>query len=405
MDVIQSSLRLIFTSASPRKITNNSFWEVGISICDELGLKDFDYDIILSIEPIRQNSHHYIRFLSDFLGSPHLVLKKISNYQHILRLKVEYSDDKSSNLASDKSFRFKVVGKATKSISEADSLQGYDQHRSFSIQVLPALSNVIYLSDQVDHVEFYEKTETCRELKFNEQLLKKWSKKGYPCDNNTSNDYNFRDSDAIIAVECPSEFGFFAVLWDAAFCLAAYLTSHHEYDLSDKSLIELGAGTGLLGVLCYKYLGAKPVVVTDIPPITSLIHRNLLENNLSDIDSITVSDYEWGGELSHRSHLCQAEDRLKQTFDFIIGSDVVFDPAYWKSLWQSFQMLSNSNTVVILSFRLRNIQELDFFKCSEARDWNVYEKRVAQDYYNVTQGTKAGELKIFALTKISKYDA
>lgn len=55
--------------------------------------------------------------------------------------------------------------------------------------------------------------------------------------------------------------------------MVAYLNQHSDL-VKDKSVVELGAGTGLAGLVS-AVLGARSVCVTDIPPVLELLERNL----------------------------------------------------------------------------------------------------------------------------------
>lgn len=61
-------------------------------------------------------------------------------------------------------------------------------------------------------------------------------------------------------------------LWCGSLCLLQYLINTN-YSFADQQLLELGAGTGLLGMSCNK-LGAKRVILTD-NDVQSLTHMQV----------------------------------------------------------------------------------------------------------------------------------
>ncbi|EDV23494.1 uncharacterized protein TRIADDRAFT_58173 [Trichoplax adhaerens] len=106
------------------------------------------------------------------------------------------------------------------------------------------------------------------------------------------------------------------VVWDAALVLAKYLELGHEKgseDINGKKVIELGAGTGIVG-LCAAIIGAN-VVITDLPQFLPLMQLNI-DNNKSSIHSghIEASVLSWNDEI----------DKLLPLPDYLIMSDVIY---------------------------------------------------------------------------------
>ncbi|KAF3701238.1 Protein-lysine methyltransferase METTL21D [Channa argus] len=73
------------------------------------------------------------------------------------------------------------------------------------------------------------------------------------------------------------------VVWDAAIVLAKYLETQQFYDMSSgvnvwagKRVVELGAGTGVVGLMAAT-LGAQ-VTVTDLEDLQSLLRVNIQQN-------------------------------------------------------------------------------------------------------------------------------
>ena len=62
-------------------------------------------------------------------------------------------------------------------------------------------------------------------------------------------------------------------VWDSAILLAWWIIKHPDVILQ-KRVAELGAGTGVPGLIAAK-LGASEVVLTDLPTMVPLIERNI----------------------------------------------------------------------------------------------------------------------------------
>jgi hypothetical protein len=101
--------------------------------------------------------------------------------------------------------------------------------------------------------------------------------------------------------------------WPAALHLGVFLCQSRlgQELITGKTILELGAGTGFLSILCNKLLGARKVVATDG---SDLVVQALLENTaLNDCQDLTSRGLKWGEPSSGRS----------DEYDTILGADVV----------------------------------------------------------------------------------
>ena len=92
--------------------------------------------------------------------------------------------------------------------------------------------------------------------------------------------------------------------------------------LQDTLIVELGSGTGAVGLFCHKCLGAQHVILTDLEPNLDLIRSNQRENCIPD-ESVSILTLDWcdktlpsvlQNEITARSKNC---DQV-----LIIGSDL-----------------------------------------------------------------------------------
>lgn len=98
--------------------------------------------------------------------------------------------------------------------------------------------------------------------------------------------------------------------WEAALHLAAFLVSEEINDTEvsnsmtavgeyvwGKHILELGAGTGLVSILCVKYLGARLAVATDGDEgIVDALKTNILLNGLDEVDEIGMKNNAINGQ-------------------------------------------------------------------------------------------------------------
>lgn len=108
--------------------------------------------------------------------------------------------------------------------------------------------------------------------------------------------------------------------WEASLHLASYLLSQQDL-IWDKSIMELGAGTGLLAILAAKHLGARHVTATDGDEgVIDALKENLFLNGLDDSKKVITSILRWGHGLKGT----WVEEECEEfPYDVVLGSDVV----------------------------------------------------------------------------------
>ncbi|NWT14596.1 MT21A methyltransferase, partial [Vireo altiloquus] len=170
--------------------------------------------------------------------------------------------------------------------------------------------------------------------------------------------------------------GVAAVVWDAAVVLCAYLEME-RIDLRDRSVIELGAGTGLLGIVVtllgtgtvsvshvlLSPLGAR-VTLTDRAAALELLESNVQANLPPELrPRAVVKELTWGKDL---------DNFPRGAFDFVLGADIVYLEETFAELLQTLEHLCSEQTVILLSCRIRYERDLKFLKMLRDR-FSVYE--------------------------------
>lgn len=103
------------------------------------------------------------------------------------------------------------------------------------------------------------------------------------------------------------------IAWPAGEVLSAYIARNGP--LGGKSILELGSGTGLVGLIAGA-LGGN-VWITDQMPLLEIMSRNVLLNKMSD--NVHVMELNWGDPLPAGL----------PNFDIILAADCVyFEPAF-----------------------------------------------------------------------------
>ncbi|KPP59124.1 protein N-lysine methyltransferase METTL21A-like [Scleropages formosus] len=150
--------------------------------------------------------------------------------------------------------------------------------------------------------------------------------------------------------------GVAAVVWDAAVVLCMYLELG-QVELNGRTAIELGAGTGLVGMVA-ALLGAK-VTITDRAPALDFLQANVRKNVPPEKqDAIVVSELTWGENL----------ERYKAGgYDLILGADIVYLEDTFPALLRTLEHLSSNKTVVLLACRIRYERDQNFLDILQQR--------------------------------------
>ena len=109
--------------------------------------------------------------------------------------------------------------------------------------------------------------------------------------------------------------------WEAALCLGSFLFSEKgRHFVDDKNVLELGAGTGFVSLLCVKHLKARYVLVTDgSGEVVDDLNSNVYLNGLEGSGSIDTAVLKWGHTLIDGILDSGGERR----YGMILGADVV----------------------------------------------------------------------------------
>jgi len=102
-------------------------------------------------------------------------------------------------------------------------------------------------------------------------------------------------------------------VWDCAPKTCEHLCARAEELVRGKRVIEIGAGTGLPGLVCAQ-LGATSCTLTDLPSELKLLEENVASNDTRSC-SVDVDALAWG-DLSERFQ--------RERFDLCVCSDVLY---------------------------------------------------------------------------------
>ncbi|KAG8942767.1 nicotinamide n-methyltransferase [Tulasnella sp. 419] len=195
-------------------------------------------------------------------------------------------------------------------------------------------------------------------------------------------------------------------LWNAAKSFATYLDLHSNSLCKGKSVLELGAGGGLPGLVC-ALNGAQRVLLTDYPD-HSLIENlkyNVEVNLPSELHHVVyVKGYLWGKSVDPLLE----PNGGKRKFDVIILSDLIFNHSQHDALLDSCDHALKTDTCdtttpnepdtpCVLVFyshhRPRYVEkDLDFFRKAKERGWLC--EKIVEERMEVMFPEDSGDEKI-----------
>ncbi|KAF9915027.1 Methyltransferase-like protein 21D [Lobosporangium transversale] len=175
-----------------------------------------------------------------------------------------------------------------------------------------------------------------------------------------------------------------STIWDAAIVLAKYLEKSNLLSIASSStsatetprsstpinVLELGAGTGIVGLAVARLLSAKGVearvLLTDKENVVPLLSRNIQRNPSIGIDiQAQTLDWEEDESSSSSSNAQKIHALIDTNWDMVILSDCIWVPGLYKPLISTINALitpSASKTQLVIAFEKRNFaEEMEFF--------------------------------------------
>ncbi|CAE7726875.1 eef1akmt3 [Symbiodinium pilosum] len=146
------------------------------------------------------------------------------------------------------------------------------------------------------------------------------------------------------------------IVWPSAHSMCAHLCAHPEL-VRGKRVVELGAGTGLVGLVC-SALGAAEVVLTDLSQGLPLLQRNVQLNVGALGGAATrVAELRWGQQASIQV--------APEGCDVVIGCEVIYqhDDETASALVATMRHLAGKDGSCLMAYEFRDglVQDAVFF--------------------------------------------
>ncbi|RYO97617.1 hypothetical protein DL765_011112 [Monosporascus sp. GIB2] len=151
--------------------------------------------------------------------------------------------------------------------------------------------------------------------------------------------------------------------WEGSLHLASYLLTETGKGLvKGKGILELGAGTGLLSILCAKHLQARHVTTTDgDDSVVEALKKNIVLNGLRSNQHVVARTLNWGDDLEAT---WVKQDCKARPYDVVIGADITYDKVAIKALVTTIHQLFElrPGLRVLISGVVRNVDTFASFR-------------------------------------------
>ncbi|XP_065611730.1 protein N-lysine methyltransferase METTL21D isoform X1 [Cyrtonyx montezumae] len=132
------------------------------------------------------------------------------------------------------------------------------------------------------------------------------------------------------------------VVWDAALVLAKFL-ERGAWPLSRRAVLELGAGTGAVGIMAAT-LGAD-VTLTDLRELQELLAVNIENNRHLVTGSVRAEVLKWGEDVSD----------FQPPPDYILMADCIYYEESLEPLLKTLRELTGPDTCVLCCYEQRTM--------------------------------------------------
>lgn len=168
--------------------------------------------------------------------------------------------------------------------------------------------------------------------------------------------------------------------WEAALHLGQWLCRENTGSnrgnsachINGRRVLELGAGTGYLSILCARYLGAAQVIASDgSDDVVAALPDNFYLNGLEGGEggrAIRVMDLRWGHALLGTE---EAAWNGGDAIDVVLGADITYDksviPALVSTVAELFDKFPRAVVVIAATERNRETYEAFLEVCQRRR--------------------------------------
>ena len=147
-----------------------------------------------------------------------------------------------------------------------------------------------------------------------------------------------------------------STVWDAGIVLATHVFANH-HNRSPRSsggqlqLLDLGSGTGIVGLAAAASGGFGRIVLTDLPTVVPLLQRNAAQNDVPAGTVVEVLPLLWD-DVHMLERAC-----ARGPFDLVVGGDLLYRAQVVAPLLHALRTLVGAHTTVLLTASLQHSPE------------------------------------------------
>jgi protein-lysine N-methyltransferase EEF2KMT len=149
--------------------------------------------------------------------------------------------------------------------------------------------------------------------------------------------------------------------WEAALHLAWYLLMQRPELIRNKNVLELGAGTGFLSLLCAGHLKAQHVLATDglsqvCESLQANVDLNVKHNTVPSHRAPEVLQLDWTDRPGIDQLLRDTRTISHRQYDLVIGADITYHPDILKPLAELLSILKDDfpDVIILISATIRS---------------------------------------------------
>ena len=128
-------------------------------------------------------------------------------------------------------------------------------------------------------------------------------------------------------------------VWRGALLMSDYIIANIGNGFKKKSVLEIGAGTGLASIALSRFCSDNSIYTTDLPELVDLLKENLHSNNSKNVEvfPLDLKDF-------------TKDNKVFREIDIVIGADVIYDNDVTDGVINFLQRLLDDATKDTLEF-------------------------------------------------------
>ncbi|KAE8905515.1 hypothetical protein PF005_g13864 [Phytophthora fragariae] len=198
--------------------------------------------------------------------------------------------------------------------------------------------------------------------------------------------------ETLLEFECDWAPGIGGSVWTSGELLAAHLElqrEHYRSVFDGARVVELGSGTGYVGLMIAACFKPSHVFLTDLKTHVQGLRRNVERNAeaLRPGVQVHVSELSWGSSEQETALLesvaATSSDVEAGKVDVILGTDVAYLRELYDPLLHTMNRLATSRTLILLGLNRADTQ-LSFFRQLERDGFEFYkipDYKLPQEYW------------------------